>query len=81
MMRDPLLGPGQRWEPWPLRSVLSKSGTAGSTCGRGVPYKETGAPVASGTKGVRRNISAGRKSRGMASDDYERASCRRGDGV
>jgi hypothetical protein len=79
--QDPLLGPGQHWVPWPLRSLLPKSATAGTSCARGVPYKETGAPVAAGTKGVRRNISSGRKARGSASDDFERAERRRREGV
>jgi hypothetical protein len=43
--------------------------TWGRECGRGIPYKNTGAPVASGTKGVVRKISTGRKHRGSASDD------------
>jgi len=41
----------------------------GSECGRGIRYKDVGAPVASGTPGQVRKISSGRKShRGMASD-------------
>ena len=41
-------------------------------CGRGVQYKTTGAPVASGTPGVRRTLTGGRKHRGSASEDLER---------
>ncbi len=41
----------------------------GNFCGRGIRYATTGAPVASGTKGVVRKISTGRKHRGSASDD------------
>ena len=44
----------------------------GGACGRGVAYAVTGAPVASGTKGVVRKISVGRKARGSAADDLER---------
>lgn len=36
--------------------------------GRPMPYKTTGAPVASGTKNQVRKISTGRKARGMSSD-------------
>ena len=43
--------------------------TWGPECGRGIRYKGTGAPVASGRKGVVRKISTGRKHRGMASQD------------
>ena len=43
--------------------------TWGPECGRGIAYHDTGAPVASGTKGVVRKITTGRKShRGLASD-------------
>ena len=41
-----------------------------SECGRGINYAAQGIPVASGTKGVIRKISTGRKHRGMASDNY-----------
>ena len=44
----------------------------GAECSRGVQYKETGAAVASGTAGVRRTLTGGRKHRGSASDDIER---------
>jgi hypothetical protein len=37
-------------------------------CSRGARYKDTGAPVASGTKAQVHKISTGRKHRGMASD-------------
>lgn len=43
----------------------------GNECKRGLRYADTGAPVASGTKGVERKISTGRKARGSASDDYD----------
>ena len=46
--------------------------TWGPFCGRGMGYATTGAPVASGTKGVVRKISTGRKARGSASDDFDR---------
>ena len=42
----------------------------GPSCRRGCDYKNTGAPVVAGTPGVSRKISTGRKSRGMASEDY-----------
>jgi hypothetical protein len=61
--------------PWRTAETLSKPrnpydiSTWGPECGRGIRYAQTGAPVASGTKGVVRKISQGRKSyRGMASD-------------
>ena len=44
----------------------------GGACQRGIAYAVTGAPVASGTKGVVRKISVGRKARGSAADDLER---------
>jgi hypothetical protein len=44
------------------------SSTWGHGCARGIAYKDVGAPVASGTKGVVRKITAGRKHRGMSSD-------------
>jgi hypothetical protein len=43
-------------------------GRWGRGCARGIQYATTGAPVASGTAGVVRKISTGRKHRGMASD-------------
>ena len=43
--------------------------TWGPECGRGIRYKDTGAPVRAGTKGVIRKISTGRKHRGLTSDD------------
>lgn len=43
----------------------------GAACQRGLQYAVTGAPVASGTAGVVRKISTGRKSRGMASDGVQ----------
>ena len=43
------------------------SSTWGHGCARGIEYKTVGAPVASGTRGVVRKITAGRKHRGMAS--------------
>ena len=43
--------------------------TWGPVCGRGIAYVDQGAAVASGTKGVSRKISTGRKQyRGMSSD-------------
>jgi hypothetical protein len=48
----------------------------GSACGRGVAYKDTGAPVASGTKAQVHKISTGRKSRGSSSDDYGKRGAR-----
>lgn len=43
--------------------------TWGPECARGIRYADSGAPVASGAKGVVRKISQGRKThRGMASD-------------
>jgi hypothetical protein len=44
------------------------SSTWGYGCARGIEYKQTGAPVAAGTKAQVRKISSGRKHRGMASD-------------
>jgi hypothetical protein len=44
----------------------------GAELRRGMRYIETGAPVASGTKGQVRKISAGRKARGSAADSFER---------
>lgn len=41
----------------------------GPSCQRGVAYANTGAPVASGTPGVVRKISTGRKARGYSSGD------------
>ena len=43
----------------------------GSSCQRGVAYKDMGAPAAAGTPGQVRKISSGRKERGRASDDYK----------
>jgi hypothetical protein len=43
----------------------------GHECCRGIEYHQTGAPVASGTKGQVRKISTGRKKRHMSSDDYD----------
>ena len=40
---------------------------------RGADYHVTGSPVASGTAGVVRKISTGRKSRGNAAADYDRS--------
>lgn len=45
----------------------------GNSCMRGIEYKSLGAPSASGTPGVVRKISTGRKARGMASGDYKGA--------
>ena len=42
----------------------------GTECARGIRYQDSGSPAPSGTKGVVRKISTGRKARGMASDDY-----------
>ena len=40
--------------------------------GRGIPYQQTGAAVATGTKNQVRKISSGRKAyRGMASDSFK----------
>ena len=44
----------------------------GSFCGQGIRYADTGAAVASGTKGAVRKISHGRKMRGSAADDLQR---------
>ncbi len=69
-MNDPLLGPGQHWELWPLnplrpkiaREIIpNKPETWGYGCARGIEYRTVGAPVASGTRGVVRKITAGRK--------------------
>lgn len=49
----------------------------GWECRRGIAYASHGAPVASGTHGVVRKISTGRKARGMASEDFDRASTAR----
>jgi hypothetical protein len=44
--------------------------TWGPECGKGIRYHDVGAPVASGTKGVVRKITTGRKShRGLASEE------------
>ena len=51
--------------------------TWGLECGRGIRYTDTGAPVASGTKGVVRKISTGRKARGSAFEDLEKQESRR----
>jgi len=79
MSDDSLLGPGQRWVPWPLpkfpepRKVqTSEPRTWGPLCSRGLDYAVTGAPVASGTPGQVRKISTGRKARAMASEGLER---------
>ena len=70
-----------RYISWPVnpparprkkRNVLDSS-TWGTECARGITYASPGAPVASGTKGVVRKISTGRKKyRGMASEGLER---------
>lgn len=64
--------------PWPLNAASSTpkprnpydSSSWGPECSRGIRYADTGSsPVASGTKGVVRKISQGRKKhRGMSSD-------------
>jgi hypothetical protein len=43
----------------------------GHECRRGIQYHQTGAPVASGTKGQVRKISTGRKPRHLSSDDLK----------
>lgn len=44
----------------------------GYECQRGLQYHSTGAAVASGTAGVVRKLSVGRKARGSSFNDYER---------
>lgn len=43
----------------------------GHECARGIQYRDKGAPVDSGTAGVRRQLGGSRKHRGMASDDLQ----------
>ncbi len=43
----------------------------GAELQRGLAYKDLGAPSASGTPGVVRKISSGRKARGMSSEGYK----------
>lgn len=43
----------------------------GAELQRGLAYKDMGAPSPSGTRGVVRKISSGRKERGMSSSDYK----------
>lgn len=43
----------------------------GHECRRGIEYHQTGAPVASGTKGQVRKISTGRKQRHLGSGDWK----------
>ena len=60
---------------WPGGVDLSRWG---NECKRGLRYADTGTAVASGTAGVVRKISTGRKERGSASDGYDRQQARNG---
>ena len=51
--------------------------TWGGECARGVRYADTGVPVRSGTRGVVRKITKGRKHRGSVADDLARSEERR----
>ncbi len=54
----------------PIRNPYDPS-TWGSSCARGIKYKDLG-PVVDGQKNAVRKISTGRKQRGSASDDLQR---------
>ena len=64
----PLHGPARTTEPFDLKFWGYAGPTFTGIHGYPIQYRETGAPVASGTKNVRRTFGGSRKARGMASD-------------